>query len=254
MASNKTEGEILFEEYLNKQGIPFEFEKEFPGKRKRPDYAIVWHREILLDVKDFDQPPAAGNRAGAFDPYPRIREKIEQGRKKFKEYKGHPCALVLRNLGHPHVMLESVDVMLGSMYGDSGFTIPINQHTGMGDSTKIKRAFLDRGKMIRPHWSNPHNTSISALITLTRICPDYEPFSRIFQQNKPIEELLRESQAIAHKFKLDHYEPRVIVWHNAFARLPFPEDLFNSPYDIHWGIREGRQALVFRGHLLPADK
>ena len=33
----RTEGEQRFEAYLNAMGYPFVFEKEHPGKNKRPD-------------------------------------------------------------------------------------------------------------------------------------------------------------------------------------------------------------------------
>jgi hypothetical protein len=76
-----TPGEVLFEKYLNLQHIPFEFEKEHPGKSKRPDYTIEWEgRAIVFDVKDFDPPDSFRIGFGAFDPYPPIREKIDQGR------------------------------------------------------------------------------------------------------------------------------------------------------------------------------
>jgi hypothetical protein len=50
--------------------------------------------------------------------------------------------------------------------------------------------------------------------------------------------------------------PRVIVWHNAVARMPFPPDLFCGPYDTHFGIvpdEQGgfNQQITFRGSELP---
>lgn len=46
--------------------------------------------------------------------------------------------------------------------------------------------------------------------------------------------------------------PRVIVWHNAFARLRFPPDLFCGPYDTHCGlVDEVTQGVTFEGQLLP---
>ena len=73
-------------------------------------------------MKDFDPPDHFSTGFGAFDPYPPIREKINQGRDKFKQFKEYCCGLVLYNAGQPFVMLEEDHVMLGSMYGDSGFT------------------------------------------------------------------------------------------------------------------------------------
>jgi hypothetical protein len=94
--SPRTVGERIFEKYLNTRTIPFEFEKEHPGKSNRPDYTIEWEgRPVVFDVKDFDAPNGPPKRSGGFDPYPPIREKIDQGRDKFKQFKEYCCGLVL---------------------------------------------------------------------------------------------------------------------------------------------------------------
>jgi len=216
----RTAGEMRFEQYLESQGLRFEFEKEHAGKSKHPDYKVEWKaKPVILDVKDFD-PPAELGGFRYFDPYRKIREKINQVRDQFKQFKDFPCGLVLCNLGTPDVDLENAAIMLGAMYDDAGFTFPVVR--GKGDETQIKHAFLEHGKMIRAHRKTPQNTTISALITLTRIRPHYQ---------------------------------RVIVWHNAFARIPFPEDLFCGPYDTHFGIvkeDDGTfQRVTYCGSLLP---
>lgn len=251
--SPRTPGEQLFEQYLSEYGLSFEFERINPPKRKVPDYVVPWNsREIMFDVKDFDPLTQPIGGPVSFDSYPRIREKIEQGRQKFKEYKEYCCALVLRNLGNPFVMVEHTDIMLGAMYGDSGFTFPINTKTGVGDSSKLERAFLERGKMIRPKWSAPQNTSISALVTLTRVRPGMEAFRNALRRNPSIsiDQFMADAESRDPEFDLDRFEPRVIVWHNAFARIPFPADLMNGPYDVHWGIEGELQRETFRGELL----
>jgi hypothetical protein len=141
--TTRTPGEIVFEKYLNFQHIPFEFEKEPPGKSKRPDYTIEWEgRPVVFDVKDFDPPDHFPMGFGQFDPYPPIREKIDQGRDKFKQFKEYCCGLVLFNAGRPFILLDGPDIMLGSMYGDAGFTFPVNTETGAGDANQLKQAFL----------------------------------------------------------------------------------------------------------------
>lgn len=162
--SPTTTGELLFQDYLNAMRYPYEFEKEFPGKSKRPDYTVTKDGLFLFDVKDFQPYMPVGG--GAFDPYPRIREKIGEGRVKFKEFKQFPCSLVLKNNGNAFVQLESPDIMLGSMYGDSGFTFPVDTKLGRA-AGPLKRAFLSRGKMVRP--THNQNTTISALITLRHV-------------------------------------------------------------------------------------
>lgn len=255
----RTAGEILFERYLESQALPFEFEKPHSGKTKRPDYTLTWRGQtIVFDVKDFDTPALRG--FGAFDPYPRIREKIDQGRDKFKQYKEFCCGLVLFNAGQGIVMLEEQDIMLGSMYGDSGFTFPFNPNTGIGDSNKMKQAFLSRGKMLRPKRNSPQNTTISAIITLGRLQPDYIRLLDMVHEPKCRDMNFSELEDEARKQNPSHDSnkevTRVIVWHNAVARVRFPDDLFCGPYDSHFGVifdNDGAiQKLTYRGPQLPA--
>ncbi len=249
----RTEGEILFERYLWERGLSFDFEKPEEGKRKIPDYSIDWHGEkCFLDVKDFER-RCIPEESSAFDPYPPIREKILQGRKKFKEYREHCCALVLRNLGNSTVRLEFPDIVLGSMYGDAGFTFPVDVGAGRGDLSQTRQVFLGRGKMIRPYWSKPENTTLSALITLTIIQPHYVALSELFREHPGcgIEECRQELIRVIPNFDETLEVPRVIVWYNAYARIPFPSDLFNGPYDTHFGVVDGEQRITFRGQQLP---
>jgi hypothetical protein len=249
--TTKTAGEIVFEKYLNFQQIPFEFEKEHPGKSKKPDYTIEWEgHPIVFDVKDFDPPNSITMGFGAFDPYPPIREKVAAGRKKFKEYKEYCCGLVLFNAGRPLIFLDSPDIMLGSMYGDSGFTFPVSLQTGVGDASKTKHAFLGRGKMIQPHWKQPENTTISAIITVDIIRPFLlEMYDLIAEdQTRDWETELREKIP---SFDKDLEVPRVVVWYNAFARMPFPPNLFCGDYDTHFGVMEQEQGVTHEGSALP---
>jgi hypothetical protein len=254
-----TQGEILFEQYLSTQNLPFEFEKEHPGKRKRVDYTIEWNGQtVVFDVKDFDPPEKSLTGFGYFDPYTRIREKIEQGREKFTQYKEYCCGLVLHNAGQPFVSLHEPDIM-GAMYGDSGFTFPVDTSTGVGDASQLKRAFLGRGKMIRPKWSEPQNTTIAAIITVVRIQPHYLQLLDLVREN-PRRDLAEYEAEI--RSRIPDYDPafevpRVIVWHNAVARIPFPEQLFCGNYDTHFGIvrvedGEVEQDVTFEGSAVPS--
>ena len=258
--ASRTQGEILFEQYLATQRLEFEFEKTYPGKSKRPDYAIEWNGQpIIFEVKDFD-PPESLPGSGAYDPYIGIREKINQGRDKFKEYKEFCCGLVLRNLGHPLVSLQEPIIVLGAMYGDSGLTIPVNTTTGIAESDRMKPAFLGRGKMIRP---NRHqNTTISAIITLSAIRPHnvllIEAFSETLREEnaRSYEECEQELRRTVPGFDPNWEVPRVIVWHNGVARISFPPDLFCGPYDTNFGIVRSdddtvTQGITYRGGALP---
>jgi len=255
---NRTEGEKLFEQYLASQNLPFKFEAEHSGKKKRPDYSLEWKgHPILADVKDFAPLEQIPTGFMTFDPYTAIREKIEQGRDKFREFKDVSCALVLCNFGNPFAQLEEPHIMLGAMYGDSGFTFPVNISTGVGDDSKLRSAFLGRGKMIRPHWSKPQNTTIAGLITLTTLKPHYEKFKESLRSadDRDVESCLQELDSTIPNFDLEFSVPRVIVWHNGFARMPLPTELFCGAYDTQFGVvkdEEGTfQRATFRGSQLP---
>jgi hypothetical protein len=254
--SPRTKGEIVFEDYLNFQGIPFDFEKEHPGKTKRPDYTIEWESKIIVfDVKDFDPLEKSLSGFGQFDPYTPIREKIGAGRKKFKEFKEYGCCLVLFDAGRPLLLLDSPDVMLGSMYGDAGFTFPVNTTTGIGDASQIKQTFLGRGKMIRPNSKEADNTTLSAIIVVSKIKPFLMEMTDMIVDNPgvDIEAEMRE--------KIPNFDPyieiaRVVVWYNGVARIPFPTSLFRGDYDTHYGIvcaEDGviEQNVTYEGSALP---
>src|SRR5882724_5256108 len=258
--SPRTQGELLFERYLNSRNISFEFEKEHAGKSRQPDYTIEWEGQtIVLDVKDFDPPKTFKTGFAQVDPYPPVREKIDQGRVKFKQFKEFCCSLVLYNAGQPLVMLENPDIMLGAMYGDSGFTFPVNMSTGVGDAGQLKQAFLGRGKMIRPNWSLAQNTTLSAIITVVSIRPHFLQLLDLNRENpyRSIEEDEEEIRLRIPNFDQQLEVPRVIVWHNAVARIPFPTSLFCGEYDTHYGVARAEkngiveQDVTYEGSAVP---
>jgi hypothetical protein len=255
----RTQGEVVFEKYFDSQRLPFEFEKEHAGKSKRPDYTIEWEgRTIVFDVKDFDPTDKFLTGFGQFDPYTPIREKINQGRDKFKQFKEYCCGLVLYNAGRPLIMIENVDIMLGTMYGDTGFTFPVNLDTGVGDASQLKQAFLGRGKMVRPNWSQAQNTTLSAIITLIRIKPHFLQLLDLVRENprRSDEDNETEIRSRIPNFDSEFEVPRVIVWYNAVARTPFPTNLFRGEYDTHFGIVRAEngtveQDVTFEGSSVP---
>jgi hypothetical protein len=231
--------------------------REHAGRSKRPDYTIEWDgKTIIFDVKDFDPRENFPTGFGVFyDPYNRIREKIDQGREKFKEYKEFCCVLVLHNVGHPLVSLHEPDIMLGAMYGDAGFKFPVDTSTGVGDASQLKRAFLGRGKMIRPNRLQPQNTTLSALVTVVSIQPHFLRLLDSVQEN-PRRDNETAIRTIVPDYDPAFAVPRVIVWHNAVARIPFPTNLFRGAYDTHFGIvrvedGEVEQDVTYEGSKVP---
>lgn len=116
MTSERTIGEQRFETYLEAMGYRFEFEKEYPGKHKRPDYTVTKNGTFLVDVKDADPNKPLG--LNQFDPHEPIIQRINAGRKKFKEF---PCCVVLQNNGNIFVDIEHPPIVLGAMYGKIGY-------------------------------------------------------------------------------------------------------------------------------------
>ena len=247
--TGKTEGEALFERYLQEMKYVYKFEKTFPGKTKKPDYSVQRNGEYLFEVKDFEESePTLG--FGAYDPYPLIRQKINQAREKFQEFKEFPCSLVLRNRGRALVHADSPHIMLGAMYGDAGFTLPVNVETGQ--TGPLEPAFLGRGKMIRPGIGTPQNTTINALITLRNYAVGMKRAAKIVRKYRrlSIEDVVALAERQYPGFDLDETKVCVIVWESAVANKPLPRDLFNGPYDERWGVNGDSQGLTFRGEKM----
>ena len=242
-----TAGELLFQNYLDAMDYPYEFEKEFPGKSKRPDYTVTKNGVFLFDVKDFDPYMPLGG--GAYDPYPQIREKIRAGKKKFREFKEYPCSLVLKNNRDAFVHLDSVDIMLGSMYGNSGFTFPVDTKSRRA-AGPMKRAFLGGGKMIRP--THHENTTISALVTLRHVDVGMRQYHTMVKRypHLDVEETLAAAAKEFPNFDIGEKQLGVIVWENAVARMPLSRELFTGPYHERWGYEDGQQSIAFRGEKL----
>ena len=108
----RTKSEILFERYLASQGLTdWDFEMEHADRSKHPDYTVsIDSQRLLFEIKEFeDRIPES--EVGSYDPYNAIRGKIEEGRRKFKEYKDWPCSIVLYNGGSaPLVDLEDAQI------------------------------------------------------------------------------------------------------------------------------------------------
>lgn len=261
---SKNKSELLFEQYLGMSGLSdYEFEKEFPGRSQRPDHAakLANETEILFEVKEFrttmdDFLPGGG---GAYDPYAFIREKIDQGREKFKTFKDHCCCLVLFNRDKPLVDL-SWQMIYGAMLGNIGFRIPMNFETGIADETATENIFMGGGKMLQYRGLQPvrpQNQTISAILAL-----DLLPVGRI-RFDAYIEQLEHERKA---EVGVEEYtrlienlrgtdrdttliQIRGVVHENPHARqgLGLPSELFKGPYDERYGLKEGQIQRLYAG-------
>lgn len=227
-------------------GYPFEFEKSYPGKSKRPDYSVtLGSTTYLLDVKDAD-PDGMPPGLVQLDPHPEIIERIKAGQKKFKEFKEFPCCVVMQNNGNISMMSEEPTVVLGAMYGRICFRVPL--HVGDGVPTEAAPPLtpeFTQGASFQPN----HNTRISALITLRRIAVGKRRLRRIRQDN-PCMTFDDAYNLAGELFGADYFEELqqgVIVWDNIYARLPLPRSIFNGPYDERYGLDGNDMTRTFCG-------
>jgi len=243
MTNEHTIGEQRFETYLEAMGYPFEFEKEYPGKQKRPDYTVTKNGTFLFDVKDADpNMPLGFNQV---DPHEPIIQRINAGRKKFKEFKEFPCCVVLQNNGNMFMDIEHAPIVLGAMYGKVGFTVPLYVGAGApSESPPSRQAFLGGAQFLADK-----NTTISALISLRRVAVGKRRLRKIREENPTLH--FDDAFAMAvERFGpdfFDDFQQGVIVWENVHARLPLPRNLFDGPFDERWGLDHGDLACIFFG-------
>jgi protein-tyrosine phosphatase len=238
-------GERLFERYLLLQGVSqYEYEVSKEGKQKKPDFRVMLDREYFFEVKDF-QTKDSLHGGNFYDPHQKIREKINDARKKFREYDGSPCCLVLYNNNASLVDIESPSIMLGAMLGDLGWTLEIDPERGELDPNSIKVRFVGRGSMMQPHWTKPQNTRISALITLRQVAVGPRKMEVLIDKLKKDPHTKTAAQTLSRLFTtdidFDKHERQlgVIVWENPHAKIPFPRSLFCGSYDLRYGQNTG---------------
>lgn len=261
-AITTTESEHLLESYLLSQGLTeFEFEPQLGDSAQRPDFHLyAGQNEILLEVKQFES-TAADFRPGfgAYDPYGPIREKIDAGRRKFKEFKNYCCCLVLYNREKPLVHL-GWQFVYGAMLGNMAFRVPFDPAHGMV-SNQFERGFLGGGgKMVRyakgtvPKPMEPQNSTISAVVVLQQMGVGKRRFDIAVKQRE--QELGRRltfeehfeamNKARGTERDISLTQLRVVVCENPYARFPLPREIFRGPYDERYGVDEARQSHITR--------
>jgi hypothetical protein len=264
----RTESERLFETYLQASGyLEFEFEPSLPGSNARPDFILRTNREdcptgVLFEVKEFQPMPADFQRSGgSYDPYGAIREKIQEGRKKFRDFKQYPCALVLYNAGKPLVDLRW-ELIYGAMLGNLGWSIPFDKEAGkLVDKAVLAPAFMQGGEMHREKNGvaiEPQNTTISAIVVLQLLAVGN---SRFQIEVKTQEQQLGRSLKYEEFFRLvdlsggterdiSLHQLRTVTCLNPYKRVPFPQELFRGPYDECFGDIEGELQRIYAGPQL----
>lgn len=239
--------ELLFEDYLDeyKLGVP-DREPTVPGKSRKIDYRLPFKDSTLwFEVKEFAEDSSIVNgRGGAYDPYVGIRKKIDEAAKKFREYHGESCSLVLYNRNINLVDICTPWIVLGAMLGNVAWRIPMDFERGI-ETGPASTFFAEGGKLIHPHKKEPRNTTLSAVIALEKLPVGNREF-RIVLAKKEQEENRRLSWEEFFEFlqkQGDAYHRtvlRVLVYENPYAKKRLPPDIFHGPFDVRWGPIEGQ--------------
>jgi excisionase family DNA binding protein len=163
--------ELLFEDYVDEYqlGKP-DREPTVAGKNKRIDYRLDFGNQTLwFEVKEFaEDARLLSGGGGAYDPYVAIRRKIDEASKKFSEYHGECCSLVLYNRNLNLVDICTPSIVLGAMLGNVSWRIPMDFEKGI-ETGPSSTFFAEGGKLIHPHTKTPRNTTISAVIALDKL-------------------------------------------------------------------------------------
>lgn len=121
------------------------------------------------------------------------------------------------------------------MYGDVGFRVYFDPYKGASPDKESEIVFSKRGKMVRPGETEPQNTTVSALISLSAY-----PVGRLWEQlNGQIDSTELTRMNLFETSDTNLVVPGVTVWENGFARMPFPRGVFNGPFDQRYVNENG---------------
>jgi hypothetical protein len=245
--NKKTYGELLFEGYLDAHEIAYTREPQLSFTSNLIDYVLdhPTHGQIFFEVKDIHN--AFPATSGAYDPYDPVLRHIEEGRMKFKDLPDALCALVLVAAPGSFVDLQAPHIMLGSMYGRMGFTIPFNTKLGHFDGSQMKREFLiGSGKMVRR--GGVRNSRIAALVSLHNYHTYAKEGCLYARTDDGRTEAERWEDVYQNRAGLNaEPTPCVTVWENGTARRRLPQDIFRGAMDAWWTAQDGLQQLSYIG-------
>ena len=254
----KNESEKVFEQYLNSNGFQGKWthEPSITGKTKHPDYLLDFGgKECFFEVKELrkkDNEPT--ERAAHIDPYSSLRKKINEARKQLKEFKEYPCSLVVYNIDDGQFRPDPFFVF-GAMLGNVGITMDFDTAQGQAIAGTERNTFLGGGKMIDNKRRQPQNTTISAILVLEKFLDKTKIQKALINKIKERKRKPTPEEELGIRMKLyKDYRivsvPRVVVIENPFARVAFPAELSNGPFDERWRIGDDEQERVFVGGKL----
>jgi hypothetical protein len=267
----KTVSEMLFEEYLHSKGLGyFQFHKQMPRTLKKPDYCLSFKgQELVFEVKELiGTDDEFKPRAGWYDPYEPIREKINSASKQFRGLGQYACCLVLFDKGKPGLDLHWRSIY-AAMLGTPADYVPLNPVTGELDFESAHPVLNPtRAKMVRSKDGQPiapQNTTISAIAVLEQMEIGRRRFNieferlRLERAHRSMFEEWQEELQLIQRFRgterdVSLRQLRVVLCENPFRRIStFPREIFSGPYDEVYGqdeTGEERITRVFAGEKI----
>jgi hypothetical protein len=243
MPVQRTESELLFDQYLTEHDYDFDPQPEVPGKTSQLDDRVRFDGEtIFFEVKEFETGKALAG--GAFDPYKRIYSKLKDSRKQLNEYKEYPCALVLYTDGNAPVYLEP-EFVLGAMLGT--LTWRIDMRSGVRDQFFGASKGFRTGHMVDFEHGKSRSTQFSAIVVLELFPLGRIKLSPLLDERKKhraanfsgVQNAVDTHQYIerlkSEGFDIDETKLRVVVYENPFAARRLAPAMFQGPYDERWG-------------------
>lgn len=257
---DRTQGELQFEAYLRRERL--RFERVCAGPERAPDYRLKQGAlTAFCEVKDLvGSENASQGVPRSYDPFARVRRAIKHAAPQFRSYREYPCVLVLHNLGDWDFR-DRPWAIFGAMLGNPGF-----EWTVAPAAPRPRSVLLGGGRM--QHNGRAQNTTISAVAVLSEI----ELPSRRFEleaarTRRPLNARVRPAtvrELAAARLRVIRRgiratlrrRPRLSVFENPHARIPWPPDFFDGPFDARYRCDENplRSVRVFAGAELQAHE
>jgi hypothetical protein len=281
-----TVSEEYFAAYLDEAKHRWERHPRIPGQTKTPDFVFPHDGvQVFSEVKErtpnneqldaertrLDAIAAGGPHisvARFFDPVDQVRRLINEGRRKFKDFDGYLCVLIISNNGHPDMRLDPIAIF-GAMLGNPGFEVGLNVRTGVADAGSTRSVFLPRGgsmiRNYRPLTPSKSLRNVSAVVALESYRLPNPLFEHEFNEEmvrqterfegamtREQELALREEVRVGLIFDRGLHMTIGDAWGltvctNPFGSIPFPKNLFNGPFDERWSVVDGEVTRLFSG-------
>ncbi|MDT8303691.1 MAG: hypothetical protein RQ760_19575 [Sedimentisphaerales bacterium] len=196
------------------------------------------------------KPSEQTGRATCIDPYSSLRTKINDARKQFKDYKEYSCSLVVFCVSDK-TFRSDPRIIFGAMLGNLGISAEFDTKRGRIIEGSKRDAFLGGGKMIDYKNRQRQNTKISAIVILEQFLDNIEVKKAMINETKKHGNKFDMIEWIQVRLNLKRTHqvrcvPRLIMVENPFAQIPFPEDLFNGPFDERWRWDEEKNGKIER--------